>query len=220
MPAILGLQFPRGPMWGNQVHAVLLEGVIEAVTVIGTIANGMLRFGFEHVKVETQLQQGDFMMIRRMRTDGERKPMAIHNRQDFHAFAAFGEADSLTAALRGLKGGIDETLAFVDCPFVPQRIRQLGEDVPQHLALTPLLKPAMHCFLVRIALRQEMPLGAGVQNPEHGLQDRSGRHGFAAGMAVRDVLFREVLPNSFPLVVTQAKHARTYKDESSGRQLF
>jgi hypothetical protein len=34
------------------------------------------------------------------------------------------------------------------------------------------------------------------------------------------VLFREVLSNPFPLVVTQTKHDRTYRDESSGRQLF
>ena len=76
-------------MRGNQVHAVLLEVVIEPITVIGTIPNEMFGLGFEHVEVEAQLDQGDFMMIRRMRTDGERKPMAIHNRQDFHAFPTF-----------------------------------------------------------------------------------------------------------------------------------
>lgn len=52
MPAILGLQFLRGPMRGNQVHAVLLESVIEAVTVIGPVTNQMLRLGFRHVAVE------------------------------------------------------------------------------------------------------------------------------------------------------------------------
>jgi hypothetical protein len=46
--------------------------------------------------------------------------LAIHNRQDFHPFAAFREANGLTAALRGRKCGIDATLAFVDRPFVAQ----------------------------------------------------------------------------------------------------
>lgn len=42
----------------------------------------------------------------------------------------------------------------------------------------------MHRLVVEIALRQEVPLGAGVQNPEHGHQDHSCRIGFAAGAAV------------------------------------
>jgi len=42
VPAILGLEFPSRAMRGNQVHADLLEGDIEAVTVIGTIPNEIL----------------------------------------------------------------------------------------------------------------------------------------------------------------------------------
>lgn len=160
------------------------------------------------------------MMVGRMCAHGEREAMPIHNRQDFHAFAAFGQSHGVPAALRGRKGGIDEALTFVDRPFVAQRIRQLGEDVPQHLPVAPLLEPTMDGFVVGIALREQVPLRASVQNPEHGLQDRAGGHGFAAGAAVRDVLFREVLPNPFPLIVAQAKHDRAYRHECSGRQLF
>jgi hypothetical protein len=39
----------------------------------------------------------------------------------------------------------------------------------------------MDRFVVGMALRQELPLSARIQNPEHGLQDRSGRDRFAAG---------------------------------------
>jgi hypothetical protein len=54
-PAILGLQFPGGPMRGNQIHAILLAVVIE-------------------VEVETQLDEGDRMMIGGMCTYRERDP--------------------------------------------------------------------------------------------------------------------------------------------------
>jgi hypothetical protein len=139
------------------------------------------------------------MMISRMRTHGKRQPLPIHNRQDFHAFSPFGESDGLAAALGRGKGGIDKTLSFIDRAFVAQRIGQLGEGLPQHVALAPLLKPAMDGFVVGIALRQQMPLRAGVQNPEHGLQDGSGRDGFAAGPSVRDVPLQENVRESVPI---------------------
>lgn len=78
----------------------------------------------------------------------------------------------------------------------------------------------MHRLVVEIALRQEVPLGAGVQNPEHGHQDRSCRIGFAAGAAVREMLFRKVLLDPFPPIIAQAKHDRPHGDGSSSRQLF
>ena len=146
--------------------------------------------------------------------------MPIHNREDFHALAAFREPDRLAPALRGGKRGINEALAFINGPFVAQRIGQLGEDLAQHLSLTPLWKPAMDGFVVGITLGQQVPLRAGVQNPEHGLQDRSGRHGFAAGATVRDVFLRKMFSDACPLVIAQAEHDRTYRDECSGRQLF
>ena len=80
----------------DHVDAVLLEILIEPIAVIGAIANEILRLGLQHVEVETELHQGDFMMICRVRTDREWQPMPINNCQDFHAFAAFGEADGLT----------------------------------------------------------------------------------------------------------------------------
>ena len=143
------------------------------------------------------------MMIGRMRTDRERQPVAIHNREDFHAFAAFGEAHGVAAALRGRKGGVDEALTLVERPFFAQRIGQLSKDLTQHLTLTPVLEPAMDGFVIRIALGQQVPLRACVQNPEHRLQDGPRWHGLAARATVRDVLFGESLPNPFPLVITQ-----------------
>jgi hypothetical protein len=217
---ILGLEFARGAMGRNTVDAILLEVVIEAIAVIRPIANEMLGFRLQHVEVETELDQGHFMMIRRMPTDGEGESVPIHTRKNLHAFPAFREAHVVPAALRGRKGGIDETLALVNRAFVPQRIGQLREDLPQHLLLTPLLESAMHRLVVGIALRQEVPLRARIQNPEHRFQDRPGGDGLPLRTGIRDLLFRKVFANPLPLIVAQPQHARTYTDGSSCRQLF
>ena len=199
----------------DQVHPVLVEVGIEAIAVIRPISDEMLGLGLEHVEVETELYQGDFMMIRRMRAHREGQSVPIHNRQDFHALAALREADGLAAALGRRKRGINETLAFINGPFVTQRVCQLGEDLSQDLPLTPLLEPAMHCLVVGIALREQVPLRAGVQNPEHRFQDGPGWDRFAARASVRDVLFRKMIPNPLPLIVAQPQHGSTYTDSPS-----
>ena len=88
--AILRLEFPHGPVWRDQAHAVLLEVVIESIAVIRTITDEVLGFGLQHVEVETELHQRDLMMIGRVCAHRERQPMAIHNRKDLHAFARRG----------------------------------------------------------------------------------------------------------------------------------
>jgi len=103
--------------------------------------------------------------------------MAIHNREDLHAFATAGRPDAVATTLGRGKRRIDETLAFVNYPVLAHRIRQLGENFAQHLAFAPLLKPAMHRFVIGITLRQHVPLRARVQDPQHGFQDRARRHG-------------------------------------------
>ena len=79
-------------MGRNHVDAILLEVVIEAVAVIGSIANEILGSRLQHVEVETELDPDDVMMIGPMRTDGEEESVSIHNRKNLHAFAAFRES--------------------------------------------------------------------------------------------------------------------------------
>jgi hypothetical protein len=181
----------------DQVHAILFELVIEPIAVIGSIAIEMFGLRLQHVEVKTQLDQGDFVMIRRVCTDGEGEPMPIHNRENLHALAAFCEPHGLAAALGGRKRRINETLAFINRSFGAQRVRQLGED----LSLTPLLEQAMDGFLVGIALGQELPLRPSVQNPEHRLQNRPRGDGFPPRTGVREVFFRKVFANALPLVI-------------------
>ena len=208
--AVLGFEFPSGPVRRDQVHPVLLEVIIEPVAVIGAIANEVLGLGLQHIEVETELDQCDLMMIGRVRTDGEWQPMAIHNREDLHAFATAGFPDVVAAALGRGTCRIDEALALVDPPFVAQRIRELRENLPQHLACAPLLKAAMHRLVVGITLGEQVPLRPRVQNPQHRFQDRTCGDRLAPRAPVGDVSLGKMFPNPFPLVVAQPQHARTY----------
>jgi len=121
------------------------------------------------------------MTIGCMRTDGEGESVPIHNRKILHAFPSFREAHVVPAALRSRKSGLNEPLAFVDGPFITQRIRQLGEHCAQDLLLTPLLASAMHRLIVGIALRQAVSLRARIQNPKH--SSKTARVGIASAPA-------------------------------------
>jgi hypothetical protein len=68
----------------------------------------------------------------------------------------------------------------------------------------------MEGVVVGVALRQELPLRAGIQNAEYGLQDRSCRNRLVAGAAIRDVLFSKVFANPFPFIGRPA--AAAYPD--------
>lgn len=88
------------------------------------------------------------------------------------------------------------------------------------LPLTPLLKTAMHRFVVGIALGEEMPLGAGIEDPEHRFQNHSGRDGFPPRTGIRNMFFGKMFANPVPLVIAQPQHDGTYRDECPSRQLF
>lgn len=63
------------------------------------------------------------------------------------------------------KRGINETLSFIDRPVVTQHVRQLGQHFALDRLLAALMETAMDGFVIRLALREELPLRAGVQNP-------------------------------------------------------
>jgi hypothetical protein len=146
--------------------------------------------------------------------------MALHNRENLAPCATAGFPNSVAAALGRGNGRIDEALALVERTFLAQRIRQLRENLAQDLALAPLLKPAMHRVVVGVALGQQVPLRARVQNPQDGLQDGAGGYGLATRATLWDVLLGKMLPNSFPLFVAQPQHAAHCRSWCSSTQLF
>lgn len=180
-------------MGRKHVDAILCEVVIEPITVVGPIPNGILGFGLQHVAVETELNQLDLMMIGRMRAHREREPMPIHKREDFDAFAPAGFPDVIASALGRGKRRIDESLALVNRSSLPERIRRLCENRAQHLSFAPLLKPTMDRLVVGTALREHVPLCAGIQNPQDTLQDGSRRYRLATGTTFQDVFLARII---------------------------
>ena len=127
--------------------------------------------------------------------------MAIHNRHDFHAFSALRRADRCPAALRHYKCRVDEALFFIQCAFVAKLIGDIRQDPTQDFVVAPSLKTAMHRFVIRIALRQHMPLRASVQNPQHGFKDLTRRDRLTAWASFDNVLFRKMISDTFPLQI-------------------
>jgi hypothetical protein len=69
------------------------------------------------------------------------------------------------------------------------------------------LKTAMHGFVIGIALRQHVPLSAGVQNPQRCFQNLTRGNGLAARPSIRNVLFRKMIPDTFPFRIKQPNHS-------------
>ncbi|OQW34666.1 MAG: hypothetical protein A4E19_17235 [Nitrospira sp. SG-bin1] len=59
----------------------------------------------------------------------------------------------------------------------------------------------MHRLVVMIALRQELPLRPGVQDPEDGFSDGAGGDRFAARAIIRKVLFGKMASDPLPLII-------------------
>src|SRR5215471_17150117 len=64
----------------------------------------------------------------------------------------------------------------------------------------------MNGFVVRIALRQHVPLRAGVEYPQYSFENTSGRDRLASRTSIGDVLFWKMIPDALPLLVCQSNH--------------
>jgi hypothetical protein len=56
-----------GAVWRDHLDAVSTQFLIQRIAVVGAITDQILRLGFDHVEVEAQLHQADFMMVSSMR---------------------------------------------------------------------------------------------------------------------------------------------------------
>src|SRR5215510_1114325 len=112
------------------------------------------------------------MMVRRMRADRERQAVAIHNRHDFHTFSALGRRHFGSATLGHREGRIDKAFFFVERSTFAKLVGDVRQDSTQYLAAAPRLETTMHRFVVRITLRQHVPLRAGVETGCGGCRGR------------------------------------------------
>jgi hypothetical protein len=120
-----------------------------------------------------------FVMVCRMRTDRERQSMAINNRHDFHAFSALRGSDLRSATFRHNERCVDEAFCFIERAAVAKFVGNIRQDPAQNFVAAPSLKSPMHSFVVRIALRQHVPLRTGVENPQHRFKDATCGNRFA-----------------------------------------
>ena len=111
------------------------------------------------------------MVIRRMGGNGNGQSITVHNSHYFHTLAALRLADPVTTAFGRTEHCIDETLLLIYVSLLTKRIGQIGQNIAQHIASAPLLKASMHRLVVRITLRQYVPLIPRVQDPQHCLKE-------------------------------------------------
>src|SRR5215813_14921177 len=97
-------------------------------------------------------------MIGCVRTDRERQSMTINYRHDFHAFSAPCQPDLWPAPFCHRKRRVDETLFFIQRASVAKLVGDIRQHLSQNLIAAPSLETTMYSFVVRIALRQHVPL--------------------------------------------------------------
>jgi hypothetical protein len=101
---------------------------------------------------------------------------------------------------------------FIKRASVAKLVGNIRQHATQNLVAAPRLKAPMHRFVVRIALRQHVPLRTGVENPQHCLKHAPRWHRFASRTVVGNVLFRKMFPDAFPLLVAEPNHSTFIAD--------
>ena len=138
--------------------------------------------------------------------------MAIHNRHDFHAFSALRGSDLRAAALGHNEGRVNEAFLFVQYASVAKVVSNIRQYPAQSLVATPSLKAPVHSFVVRIALREHVPLRTGVENPQHRFKDTTRGNRLSTSTAIWNVFFRKMISDAFPLPVREPNHSTFIAD--------
>src|SRR5262249_62160458 len=89
------------------------------------------------------------------------------NGSDFHAFSALRCPNLSLARLGHNERRVDEAFFFVQCASIAKLVGDIRQYATQNLIAAPSLKAPMHSFVVRVALRQHVPLRACVENPQY-----------------------------------------------------
>ena len=133
-------------------------------------------------------------------------------RHDFHAFSALRWSDFRPATFGHNERRIDEAFFFIQRAFVAKLVGNVRQNPTQNLVAAPSLKASMHSFVVRIALRQHVPLRACVENPQYRFQHMTGRDRLASRTPIGNMLLRKMLPNALPLYVREPNHSSFIAD--------
>lgn len=78
------------PVWCNHLNPLGSKGVIERITVIGTIPNNSSGLSHGDNFIEGSLDKCDFMRASRIRVQGEWKTRSVCNNHELRTFAPLG----------------------------------------------------------------------------------------------------------------------------------
>src|SRR5512139_4312455 len=104
------------------------------------------------------------------------------------------------------EGRIDKALLFVQHSVLAKLVGNVRQYTTQNFIATPSLKSPMHRFVVRIALRQHVPLRTCVENPQDRFKHASCRDRLSSRTPVGNVLLRKMTPDALPLLVAEPNH--------------
>ena len=105
------------------------------------------------------------------------------------------------------EGCVDEAFFFVQCASIAKLVGKIHQHATQNLIAAPSLKAPMHSFVVRVALRQHVPLRACVENPKDRFKHTTRRSRFTPRTSIRNILLRKVIPDAFHLLVREPNHS-------------
>jgi hypothetical protein len=110
------------------------------------------------------------------------------------------------------EGCVDETFFFVQCAAIAKLVGNIRQHATQNLIATPTLKTPMHSFVVRVTLRQHVPLRACVENPQYRFEHTTRRNRFAPRTSISNILLGKMIPDAFPLLVREPNHSTFISD--------
>src|SRR5438094_10549049 len=119
--------------------------------------------------------------------------MRWHDRHDSHGLPALRRPDLRPASRGDHERRIDEAFFFIQRAFVAKLVGHIRQYSPQNFIAAPRLKASMNGFVVRIALRQHVPLRAGVEYPQYSFEHTAGRDRLASMTSIGDVLLRNMI---------------------------
>ena len=207
-------------MWRNHLDSFFAQLPIQFIAIMRFVADQLFGLRLDHVEIEGQLNQSQLMMIGGVSADSQRKSMPVNDSHDLHALATLRFPHVGPTALGGRERRVDKAFGLIYPSVFPQIIGQCAQQFAKHLLSAPLLKAPMHGFVIGITLRQHMPLSAGVQDPQDGLQHVSCGHRFSARSIIRNVLFLEVIPDPIPLIISELHNRRQPKQHPESRSFF
>jgi len=118
-------------------------------------------------------------------------------------FSTLGRSDLGASALRHHEGCVDEGYFFVEHAAFAQFVGDVHENAAQNFTAAPGLKEAMNRFVVRIALREHVPLRGGVEYSKRPSRTWTCRDRPGARPPVRNVLLGKVMANPLPLQIAR-----------------